>query len=141
MRRILILFIFGTGLAAAVIAICLSIGLFSEIGAFSGGSLSRAGLFLTLGLFVLGQVAAFISLRYRVALKVFVGVTIWQLAWWLFYLSPQALFWEPLNTDGSRSVSWRTDVAVLLLLALSLAVSSLAVRLAKSRARSSHPVT
>jgi len=138
MKQTLLQLIFGIGLTMTAIVTCLSIGLFSDAGAFGSGNSALLAIFTLLAV---GQLLAFVAMRQGTALKVLLGFAIWQLLWWLIYFSRWPLFWEPPNSDGSLSVSWRTYVAALVLLGVSLAIPFLVAQWAKFRMGSKPPTT
>jgi hypothetical protein len=83
------------------------------------------------GVFVLiavTQWVAFLAFRHRIALQVLFGLVGCAAVTAGLIYSSQSFFWETRYPDGSSPITWRSDVALLLLLSLTQWVSALMFR-------------
>jgi hypothetical protein len=72
------------------------------------------------------QGVSFFVFRRRIALQVLSGLALCTaVAVWLIY-SSRSFFWETRYPDGSNPISWRSDLVLLLLLAITQGISFLA---------------
>jgi hypothetical protein len=80
------------------------------------------------------QWVAFFAFRHRITLQILFGLVCAAVTVGLIY-SSLPIFWETRYPDGSSPITWRSDVALLLLLSLTQWVSSLAFRWIKRYGR------
>lgn len=72
------------------------------------------------------QWVSFYAFRRGIALQVLLGLGVCAIVIAGLLYSPLSFFWEARYPDGSSPITWRSDVAFLLLLSLSQWASSLA---------------
>jgi hypothetical protein len=71
------------------------------------------------------QGVSFFVFRRRIALQVLSGLALCTaVAAWLIY-SSRSFFWETRYPDGSNPITWRSDLVLLLLLAITQGISFL----------------
>jgi hypothetical protein len=85
------------------------------------------------------QWVAFFAFRHRIALQVLFGLVVCAAVTAGLIYSTLSFFWETRYPDGSNPITWRSDVALLLLLSLTQWVSSLVFRWFKRYGRVAHP--
>jgi hypothetical protein len=84
----------------------------------------RTGIMAVL-LLAATQVVSFFVFRRRIALQVLSGLVLCAgVAAWLIY-SSRSFFWETRYPDGSNPITWRSDLVLLLLLAITQGISFL----------------
>jgi hypothetical protein len=114
--------IFGLVLGVAGVIVCVYLGLL-----LNGPPGWRTGAAVVL-LLAVTQWVSFFSFRRRVALQVLFGsVLCMAVAIWLLY-SSVPLFWEQEDQPHVYSITWRSDLAFLLLAAITQVVSFLVFR-------------
>lgn len=74
------------------------------------------------------QLVSFYAFRRGIALQVLLGLGVCTVVILGLLYSPLSFFWETRYPDGSTPITWRSDVALLLLLSLSQWASFLAFR-------------
>ncbi len=118
--RIVLQVLFGLVLGAAGVLVCTYLDLLLK-----GQPDWRTGVIvgLLLGIF---QWVSYVSFRHRIALQVLFGAAMCMaVAIWLLY-SSVPMFWEHEDQPHVYSITWRSDIVFLLLLAIMQGISYLA---------------
>ena len=140
-RRIALRVLFGLALCTAIIYLLIHSGLPSIWeGENLDGSISitwRSGIVLLL-LIAPAQWTSFWTFRRRIAFQVLVGMALCIATAVLSDSSNLDYSWESHNSDGTYSLTWRTNVVLLLLLSMTQGLSFLAFHLIRVRARRRH---
>lgn len=114
--------LFGLVLGVTSMIVCVYLGLLLK-----GQPNWRTGVMIIL-LLAVTQWVAFFSFRRRIALQVLAGsVGCMAVAIWLLY-SSVPMFWEQEDQPHVYSITWRSDLVFLLLLAICQGVSYLVFR-------------
>jgi hypothetical protein len=109
--------LFGLALGVAGIMASLYLGLLIN------GQPSLRTLIIALLLLGIMQWISFVTFRRHVVLEVLFGLALCAaVATWLIF-SSHSFFWEAQYPDGSSPITWRSDLVLLFLLALTQGVS------------------
>jgi len=109
--------LFGLALGGAGIVAAFYLGLLVN------GQPGLRTAILALLLLGLTQWISFVVFRHHVVTEVLVGVVLCAaVASWLIF-SSHSFFWEARYPDGSSPITWRSDLVLLVLLALTQGVS------------------
>jgi hypothetical protein len=115
--KVILQVLFGLTLGVAGIMASLYLGLL-----VNGQPGLRTVVFVLL-LLGITQWISFVAFRRHVAVEVLVGVVLCAgVASWLMF-SPHSFFWETRYPDGSSPITWRSDLVLLVLLALTQGAS------------------
>jgi len=94
----------------------------------------RSGIVVVL-LIAVGQWVSYWAFRHRIALQVAFGFVLCSaLAAWLVY-SRFSFFWEVPESDGSVSITWRSDLMLLFALSVAQGISFLVFQVIRLRKR------
>jgi hypothetical protein len=74
------------------------------------------------------QWVSFLAFRRHIALQVLCGLVLFMAVAGSLIYSSLSFFWETRYPDGSNPITWRSDVVLLLLLAITQGISFVAFR-------------
>lgn len=115
--KVILQVLFGLTLGVAGIIASLYLGLLVN------GQPGLRTVVLVLLLLGITQWISFVAFRRHVAVEVLVGVVLCAgVASWLMF-SSHSFFWETRYPDGSSPITWRSDLVLLVLLALTQGAS------------------
>jgi len=107
------------------------------------GSISitwRSGVVLLLLIGVV-QWISLLTFRRRIALQVFLGLVLFVAIATLILSSSFSFSWEPQGPEGTFSLTWRSDVVILLFLSVTQGLSFTAFHLIRLRSQRRHSLT
>jgi hypothetical protein len=101
--------LFGLGLGVVALGLFLDLGL-----VVTKGSPDLHSLIVVLLLLGASQWIAFYAFHRRIAIQVIVGIVLFAVLLVVLVYSPFPVFWEEKNLDSSISITWRSDLVLLL---------------------------
>src|SRR5271157_1515504 len=114
--------LFGFALGVAGIVVSLYLGFL-----LNGQPDWRTGVVVLL-LLATAQGISLLAFRRHIALQVLCGLVLFMAVAVSLIYSSHSFFWETRYPDGSNPITWRSDVVLLLLLAITQGISFLGFR-------------